>query len=189
MDHYYCSNPTSAPWGVHPCRKCAGCHSWKRYQWKYRLLMESKTATRTWFFTATFRFAEETPNLRDSWQRYMKRIRKLFPMTKFRYFCSLEHGGKNGRKHLHALIFCSTAITRRELDHSWQAGYSRCKLAKTTDISYLLKYVTKEETRVWCSQNLGYTTRPRTDDKHTHPQWYIEQFEKRTNKTKDDCPF
>lgn len=185
----FCLEPVYSPWlDTHvPCRRCETCLYLKQKHWQLRTLAEyyRPENTRTWFCTFTYR--KIPPNrgmITRSIQLYMKRIRKNFPGTKFRYFFVMEKGTKTGREHLHALVYCSTVIRKRDLLRYWENGFSSAKLAKQQHIPYLCKYVNKEHGRPWCSQYLGlYSPSPKTllQQVGILPTWYIHLIHKRTH--------
>jgi len=178
----YCSNLQTFKDSTYPCRKCDGCQDWRKYQWIYRLSMEDTNSAKTWFCTCTFRKHPTPEILRNLWQQYMKRIRKTYPKGTFRYFCVQEKGTEKDRLHLHALLFCSVLVTKRNLEKKWKHGFMNPKLMRPRHIRYVSKYVTKgAQYRILASQKLGLKYIPiRQSDSDPHPLWYLNLVSNRT---------
>lgn len=180
----YCINPSLIRGHIVPCRTCLPCYNWKKYQWKYRLKNEILCSDRIWFATFTYRLTPDIDELRNSWQKYMKRTRKNAHASPsdLRYFTVTERGSLNGRLHLHSLIFCSgnmATVGEKQLRRTWKAGHSHCRLLRSGTtyqgipvLRYVLKYVTKDYGKVFASQKIGY--RALALD-HVPPPWFCRK--------------
>ena len=120
----YCQRPREFNGNLVPCRKCQNCKKYREYTWKFRLEQETSQSSKTWFSTFTFRKAPTNDVIRSSWQKYMKRIRKV-TQKPVRYFTVVEAGTRNGRLHLHSLLFSPAnaqpheQLTYRNIKNSW----------------------------------------------------------------------
>ena len=157
-------------------------------QWTYRLDQESLVNGRTWFLTLTSSSTLTHDEWRHSWQKFMKKVRQSLTVKNVepskrhvRYFAVQELGSKNSRRHLHALIFCSDTLTRRELENHWNLGFSNCKLVRPTHIRYVAKYIGKDTHRIMASQLLGL--RVGIPSEAGHPMWYLNMRWKRLTRS------
>ena len=181
-----CPNPK--PWGRCGSKLCKPCNNWRRMKWIYRLEQENLVTPRTWFLTLTSSSTLVQDEWRHSWQKYMKKVRKSLTARnvdaskrQLRYFAVQELGKKNSRRHLHALIYCSDTLTRRELENHWNLGFSNCKLVQPTHIRYVAKYIGKDTHRIMASQLLGLRAGiPSADG---HPMWYLNMRWKRLTRS------
>lgn len=180
-----------------PCRRCKTCMGRRARMWFVRALLEWSSAPRTWFVTLTFDpqvwagielatmskagFEELTENQ----QRYRvdlaayrevtlwhKRMRKAG--HKYRYLSVLEHH-KSGVPHFHLLVHEKETITKRQVQQTWDCGFSYCRLVQDDGnveidgqmqraVRYTIKYMSKDWTtrqrasimygRVAATQNL-----------------------------------
>lgn len=90
------------------CGKCHGCRQRYTQQWAVRCYHESQLHEDCCFITLTFN-DHFLPNFNDLdkryFQKFMKRLRKMFPEKKIRYFHCGEYGAQYGRPHFHACLF------------------------------------------------------------------------------------
>ena len=123
--HLRCLKPL---WAFHPsgqtlvaCRKCSKCLNFKRNKWVYRMNRESMYWPRIWLITLTFR------NLQDAHykntQLFLKKLRKRVNSRPLKYFAATEYGTKNGRYHMHLIVFGDRNITYRTITASWTHGF------------------------------------------------------------------
>ena len=171
--------PHPKKWG--PCnnyKKCKACANFRRMKWIYRLEQENSVNERTWFLTLTSSTTMNHDEWRNSWQTFMRTVRKSLNATnvdttslQLRYFAVQELGKKNSRRHLHALIFCSDTVGRRAFERHWKHGFSNCKLVEPNHIRYVAKYIGKDTHRIMASQLLGL--RAGTITNQGHPMWYL----------------
>nr|CDL65906.1 unnamed protein product [uncultured bacterium] len=103
-----------------PCGQCIGCRLDYSRRWADRLMLELQYHTAAIFVTLTYselnvpKHHYQTPDgdvntsysldKRDV-QLFFKRLRKMYPDTKIRFFLSGEYGPKTFRPHYHAIIF------------------------------------------------------------------------------------
>lgn len=88
------------------CGWCIGCRSERSRQWAVRVMHEASLYERNCFISLTY----DDPHLPvggslyyADFQRFMKRLRKKFPGTRF-YMCG-EYGDEGDRPHFHAGLF------------------------------------------------------------------------------------
>lgn len=91
-----------------PCGRCEACLSSRAREWSVRLLHELETAKDAVFVTLTYS-DQDLPGDgsldRGEFPRFMKRLRKLCPGRRFKYYACGEYGGRTGRPHYHAILF------------------------------------------------------------------------------------
>lgn len=95
-----------------PCGKCPNCKRRRINSWVFRLLQEEKRSSSSYFVTLTYdtRMVPITKNgfmtlCKKDFQDYMKRLRKLCPDSKLKYYAVGEYGSQYQRPHYHAIIF------------------------------------------------------------------------------------
>jgi len=123
-----CQSPIFVPQGLRdvpvPCGKCPPCIKRRVDSWVFRLLQEEKVSTNSHFITLTY----DTPHVPISpngwltltrgqevidgktydlccFTKFMKRLRKLCPGFKLKYYACGEYGSENKRPHWHAIVF------------------------------------------------------------------------------------
>lgn len=103
---------------VIPCGHCIGCRLDYSRAWADRMMLELETAGKGLFVTLTYdnehipvsEYDEDgspvwfTLNKRDC-QLWMKRLRKVYPDIKIRFFLAGEYGPSTLRPHYHAILF------------------------------------------------------------------------------------
>lgn len=148
----FCSSPKATFRGLKPCRKCASCMRFKQRDWASRSVYEAMQAQRTWFCTFTFKVVPVKPY--GGFQLYMKRAREAG--LRIRYVCAIERGDRRGRWHLHALLHCEGAYTKRQIEAPWHRkvgqspGFTQVKLlpqsgpARDRVCNYVASYTAKE---------------------------------------------
>uniref|UniRef100_A0AAU8B6J0 Replication initiator protein n=2 Tax=unclassified Microvirus TaxID=338099 RepID=A0AAU8B6J0_9VIRU len=104
-----------------PCGHCIGCRLEYSRQWANRMMLELQYHEDSWFVTLTYddyhvpiawytddSTGETCPamtlNKRD-WQLFMKRLRKMFPDQRIRFYMAGEYGDHTFRPHFHAILF------------------------------------------------------------------------------------
>lgn len=136
-----------------PCGKCLPCLSNKRQDWVLRLKQELKVSKSAKFVTLTYEDKFTPVNedgiltLRKSdVQLYLKRLRKVLPGEKIRYFVCGEYGPQTCRPHYHGLFF-NMPVDRVDLfDLKWKKGFVKIGSVTDQSIQYVTKYVlTKSE--------------------------------------------
>lgn len=134
------------------CRTCRSCANYKRWHWIQRAKIERSKWLKCWFVTLTFRNAATASYA--AVQRYLKRTRKgsKGPLA---YLATEEYGSRQGRYHVHLLVFSNTA-TWRELSGKWVDGFVHARLARGEGaFSYVAKYIAKQSGRVRASVRFG----------------------------------
>lgn len=158
-----------------PCGRCPPCKKRRVDQWTFRLLQEDKQHEFAHFVTLTFdtRFVPISPNgwmtLRRGYEqvplkkpskdgslvksvslcdftRFMKRLRKLLPGVKLKYYYCGEYGSQKHRPHYHAIIF---GVPDTEFYHkAWMLngeslGAVHIGTVTGDSIAYCMKYIDK----------------------------------------------
>ena len=149
-----CDAPEEHHGVTHACGKCFKCNERKTDRWRYRLRIEDYSSVQTYFCTWTSRYAQNPEGLKHLWQRYMKRVRRhlkripRYRQVKLRYFTVLERGEKNGRLHLHSLIFLTGKVPANLFRVLWIYGYNSVKKCEDhKGLWYVSKYVAKAPLR------------------------------------------
>ena len=89
-----------------PCGQCIGCRLERSRIWAMRCLHEASLYDNNCFITLTFNDDYVMPSLDKSiFQKFMKRLRRMFPDARIRYFMCGEYGDKLSRPHYHACLF------------------------------------------------------------------------------------
>ena len=165
-----------------PCGKCEICLDNRRRGYSVRLNNAMNDYNNVFFCTLTFRdeliadnklgFIEPYLNREQAircFQLFMKRFRKekhLIYKEKIqfaklvKYFCVLEKGDLNHRFHWHMLLFTDLSINEEVMKqcilNSWQYGIVDVKIATSGSISYLTKYMFKDDYKMLISRGLGF---------------------------------
>jgi hypothetical protein len=139
--------------------------------WSQRLMREREVAHTCWFVTLTFKKEPNIAEALHSMQRYIKRLRKglrkpvrlpsrkepvQIPPITMRYFAVMEKGSKNGRLHLHLLMFMQSGTPKAHLEHFWNDGFIASRRADEGSIQYICKYLSKSPVR----RNIASTNPP-----------------------------
>lgn len=149
---------------VVPCGKCEICLDNRRRDYTVRLNKAYKDYISCYFVTLTFN-DEQLPTDREGcirkFQLYMKRLRKADKFkNKLKYFSVLERGDINKRFHWHQLLFVDSYICKEEvlkiITDYWQYGIVDVGYLKEGGISYLTKYLFKEDYKMLISRGLGF---------------------------------
>lgn len=140
------------------CRKCYPCRSLKTALWVRRIHREVQFHPRTWFGTFTYKGPVPDDPYKD-FQVWLRRIRKGFKRTHFRYFAITERGTIGGREHIHALLHADRVLTRRQLQETyrWHKGFSKFLLVNESfeSIYYVAKYINKGDHQIRASKQYG----------------------------------
>jgi len=136
-----------------PCGKCPPCKLRRVNSWVFRLLEEEKVSTSAHFVTLTYNtdHVPITPNgfmgLRKSdFQDYMKRLRKLCPEHKLKYYACGEYGSKTQRPHYHAIVF--NVPDKGMFFDAWSLhdnplGSVHVGSVSSDSVAYTMKYIDK----------------------------------------------
>lgn len=136
------------------CGRCIGCRLEKSRQWAVRCMHESKLHKENCFVTLTY--ADNPISLvpRDL-QLFWKRLRKLVPDRKIRYFAGGEYGEEKRRPHYHACLFgfdfadrvyyrksgAFDLDTSALLARAWPHGFSTVADFSFETAAYVARYV------------------------------------------------
>lgn len=143
-----------APYIALPCGKCVGCRRERARQWAIRLDHEGRLHDAASFLTLTY--AKKLPADTKAWKRdaqlFLKRLRKTLDQ-KIRYYMVGELGSKNGRPHIHAIVFGywpddlqpirkgKTPLYRSSsLEKIWPHGYSSVGRVSFESVAYVAQY-------------------------------------------------
>lgn len=134
-----------------PCGRCVPCKTRRVSQWVFRMLEEEKVSTSAHFVTLTYS-TENVPISPNGFmtldkthlQKFFKRLRKLCPNAKIKYYAVGEYGTKNKRPHYHAIIYNVT-----DSSHYFQAwtlkgkpiGSVHVGSVSNNSIAYTMKYI------------------------------------------------
>lgn len=147
-----------------PCGKCEICKDNRRRDYTVRLNLAKKQFLNHYFITLTFN-EDELPTDRDGcirkFQLYMKRLRKnINSRGVFKYFCVLEKGEIGGRYHWHQILFTNLKFSKEELRNvildNWHYGIVDVGYLQEGGITYVCKYLFKEDYKMLISRGLGF---------------------------------
>ncbi|UPW41581.1 replication initiator protein [Peromfec virus RodF8_52] len=138
-----------------PCGKCFNCLSTRRDSWSFRLQVEERHSSSSFFVTLTY----SDDNVPYAWsdshgidmpvfskrdcQLFMKRLRKLHPDAGLRYFLVSEYGGQFGRPHYHMILFNMPGFRYQILEdllRTWDKGIVHVGDVTQASIKYVCKY-------------------------------------------------
>ena len=111
-----------------PCGKCIPCRKRRASHWSFRIMEESKISSSACFLTLTYEEAPYTQNgfptlVKKDYQNFLKRLRKLAPNKKLKYFACGEYGTQTQRPHYHAIIFNLPLSIINNPDWSWLGNF------------------------------------------------------------------
>lgn len=164
-----------------PCGVCPECRRAYKSQWTCRLLFEASHQPIGNCVFMSLTFSDEFIKHDDQgnptgysrsecaaiFRRFRDNFRKKYGFS-FRYFCISELGGKNGRFHLHAVIwadgFQNKSIRYNDIKALWKYGFSYVEPIRSYGaFNYITKYILKPpEFDPWykpvvlCSPRIGY---------------------------------
>ena len=122
--------------GIVPCGQCLTCRVNKARFWTFRIMMEARLSTSTWWTTITYSDAMLpdhyiNPNTGEIYEHssgclrpdhielFIKRVRKKIFPKKIRYFLVGEYGDLSSRPHYHICIFGHGAEIQPILQQCW----------------------------------------------------------------------
>jgi len=131
-----------------PCGRCPPCKLRRVNSWVFRLVQEDRVSLSSHFLTLTY----DTTHVpisdngfmtlqKKDYQDFMKRLRKLCPDAKIKYYAVGEYGSDNKRPHYHAIIFNCTDSSL--YDKAWGLGTTFLGNVSTDSIAYVMKYIDK----------------------------------------------
>lgn len=147
-----------------PCGKCVSCKQRIVSQWCFRLQVEDRHASSSYFITLTYdnynlpRSENNYPTLlKKDVQLFMKRLRKK-QKRKIRYYAVGEYGSDHDRPHYHIIMFnlegCQQIgysengymeYTNNNVNKAWNKGGVNIRSVGGENIAYTLKYIDKEK--------------------------------------------
>lgn len=141
-----------------PCGRCPTCKLRRVNSWVFRLLQEDKVSSTAYFVTLTYdtRFVPISENgfmtlRKKDLQDFFKRLRKLCPNAKVKYYAVGEYGSQNRRPHYHG-IFYNVPSDRLFADAWFKNGCSlgAVHVGKVSrdSIAYTMKYIDKSTFKV-----------------------------------------
>jgi len=152
------------------CGYCSVCLQKKSKEWSFRLLNEYYyNSNHCYFVTLTFNdnsldYIKNKYKIKDENEICSKAIRLFLERYRkhnkkyFKHFFISELGEKNGRIHLHGIIFNFDEINN--LDYYWKFGYTYIgKYVNEKSVNYILKYILKSKDdfkpKIFASKGLG----------------------------------
>lgn len=138
-----------------PCGKCAFCLRRRQREWIFRIKKEYSVSESAIFITLTYNnesitYGSEKPTLvkRDLqlfFKRLRKKVKKVYPEKRVRYYSVGEYGGITGRPHYHAIIFNMHICDSQLVDSSWSLGHVQVGTVTDNSIAYVTKYLINQE--------------------------------------------
>lgn len=136
-----------------PCGRCPPCKLRRVNGWVFRMLEELKVSSSSAFVTLTY--DTRTVPISDNGfmtlrkrdlQLYFKRLRKLCPDVRLRYYAVGEYGTKNNRPHYH--LICFNCPDQAYFFDAWSlfgTDFGAVHVGKVTSdsIAYCMKYIDK----------------------------------------------
>lgn len=138
-----------------PCGGCPPCMKRRVDAWVFRLKQEDKVSFTARFITLTYDplHVPISPNGfmtldKTDFQKYMKRLRKLCPLQRIRYYAAGEYGTKTQRPHYHAIVF--NVPNDNYFFDAWHIDGVPIGTVHVGDVSgdsiaYCLKYIEKKQ--------------------------------------------
>lgn len=147
-----------------PCGGCIGCRIDYARGWAVRLTHEAYSHSATSFLTLTYDDdhlpGDGSVSVREL-QLFMKRLRRLFPGVKLRYFACAEYGETTFRPHYHLILFgadfradrkvysgrdSNRLYTSPTLEAAWGKGSALIGSVTPSSTSYVAGYAMKKVT-------------------------------------------
>ena len=134
-----------------PCGSCVACLKRRAGHWSFRLNEEAKQSTSSAFLTLTYKTAPLSKNgrhtlVKKDFQNFLKRLRKLCPTNKIKYYACGEYGSKTRRPHYHAIILnLPQSLIQRpdKIESTWGHGHTMLTHSNQVTINYVVGYMTK----------------------------------------------
>jgi len=140
-------------WMPVPCGQCPTCKKRRVDGWVFRMLQQEKASLFAHFITLTYDTAHvpfsdfgHLTLRKDDLQKYFKRLRKLVPDLKLKYYAVGEYGSKTWRPHYHAIVY--NVPKERYFTDAWSIdgvslGAVHVGAVSTDSIAYTMKYIDK----------------------------------------------
>lgn len=130
-----------------PCGKCLECKKRRVSGWSFRLMKEYERSLTAHFVTLTYNtdHVPITPKgfmsiTKRDIQLFFKRLRKLSPQHKIKYYACGEYGGKTFRPHYHIILFNADID---QIQFAWSLGEIHVGEVNEASVGYTLKYISK----------------------------------------------
>lgn len=131
-----------------PCGKCPPCKKRRVDSWVFRMQQEDKVSVSSYFVTLTYdeynvpisKNNFMTLSKRD-YQLFFKRLRKLQPDGKIKYYLCGEYGTQFWRPHYHMIIF--NVLNYEHLNDAWGLGTVDVRKVCANTMAYCVKYIDK----------------------------------------------
>lgn len=134
-----------------PCGKCLPCLKRRASHWSFRLNEEAKISSSAHFLTLTYEICPSSKNgyntlVKKDFQDFLKRLRKLCPTNKLKYYACGEYGSQTQRPHYHAIILNlprSIGQNPQLMDQTWGHGHTMSVSSNQLTINYVVGYMNK----------------------------------------------
>ena len=145
--------------GLFKCGKCPECLGERRLQWSLRLIQEARLTS---CFSALLTYSpRNVPMTKDGKmslrksdvQKFLKRLRHLFPDEKIKYYIAAEYSPERFRPHYHCLFFGLQETDnkvekgkeiKRRLEAAWNLGFVGSKswwVKDDAQVNYATNYL------------------------------------------------
>ena len=130
-----------------PCGRCMACRISTTREWTVRMMNESYDWEATIYVTLTYapEYLPENGSIkkRDA-QLFLKRLRKLYPNRKFKYYLAGEYGDESSRPHYHVIFFGLNDFDYENICKAWGQGIVDSGAVEHDSIQYVAGYVQKK---------------------------------------------
>lgn len=130
-----------------PCGRCPNCIERRVNEWILRLKTEELQSSSSYFITLTYD-TDHVPITKNGYmtlektdlQKFWKRLRKLQPDHKVKYYAVGEYGTIRKRPHYHAIVFNTTP---ENIAKAWTLGATHHGTLTNNSVAYTVKYMAK----------------------------------------------
>lgn len=131
-----------------PCGRCPECRRKRVNDWVFRMQQEDRRSRSSHFVTLTYDTSTVPISKKGfmtlrkkDFQDFMKRLRKMQPDVKIKYYCVGEYGTENQRPHYHAIMF---NVQKTDfINDAWGLGSVHIGGVSGASIGYTTKYIDK----------------------------------------------
>lgn len=145
-----------------PCGRCIGCRLMRSQHWATRIVHEASLHEDNCFITLTYNPENLPPDgglIKSDFQKFMKRLRKVYSHKKIRFYHCGEYGDKNNRPHYHAILFGHNfndwtylfdspqgeeIYTSPTLERIWSHGFVTIGTVTRESAGYVARYCVKK---------------------------------------------
>lgn len=156
VTHYVTTRNGTKKLVTHGCGKCDGCLKKRQRDWVFRCQWEARKHPYNWIVTLTYKdeFLHFTKKgnatlCKADFQKFMKRLRKLYPLESIRYLVRGEYGGMFGRPHFHVILFgfCCSSVEECgfRLYDQWPYGGVYVDTYSDRAVQYVTDYILKSD--------------------------------------------